>query len=235
MKAVILAGGKGTRLAPYTTVLPKPLMPLGEMPILEIVIRQLKEHGVTEVILTVGYLGSLLEAYFGNGEKFGVKIRYSYESTPLGTAGPLALVDGLDNPFLVLNGDLLTNIDYGKMVDFHRQHCQIATIGLARKKVKIDLGVIELKTTGAVDKYIEKPTLEYLVSMGIYVFNPEVLDFVRGKGRLDLPDLVLILQSAGRSTFGFDSQCRWFDIGRPEDYATATEVFMNEREVFLKS
>src|SRR5262249_15511455 len=133
MKAVILAGGKGTRLAPYTTVFPKPLMPVGDMPILEIMIRQLRHRGITELILCVGYLGALLEAYFGNGEKLGVNISYSYESEPLGTAGPIGLIGGLDETFFVMNGDLLTTIDFSAMLRFHRDHGRIATIGLADK------------------------------------------------------------------------------------------------------
>ena len=188
MKAVILAGGRGTRLAPYTTVFPKPLMPVGGVPILEVIVRQLKTHGVTEVVLCVGYLRSLLEAYFGRGERVGLPMSYSYEETPLGTAGPIGLVPDLNDTFIVMNGDLLTTLDYSKMVDFHRTHGGIATVGLADKSVNIDLGVIETTKDHIIENYIEKPRLSYKVSMGIYVFQPEVLDYVRGQGRLDLPD-----------------------------------------------
>lgn len=234
MKAVILAGGKGTRLAPYTTVLPKPLMPVGDMPILEIIIRQLRSYGVTEIILCVGYLGSLLEAYFGNGERLKVSIRYSYEEEPLGTAGPLGLPSGIDDTFFAMNGDLLTTIDYGAMLAFHRSHGKIATVGLANKQVKIDLGVIETDSDGRLTNYIEKPQLNYKVSMGIYVFEPEVLNFIRGVGRIDLPDLILRLMNDKKDPMTFDSNCSWLDIGRAEDYAAATDVFDKKRSEYLK-
>lgn len=233
MKAVLLAGGKGTRLAPYTTILPKPLMPIVDMPILEIVIRQFAMHGVTEVILCVGHMASLLESFFGDGSKFGVKISYSLEDTPLGTAGPLGLLDGLDETFFVANGDLLTTIDYTKMLDFHRAHGCVATVGLASKDVKIEFGVIETADDGAIQAYIEKPTLNYRVSMGIYVFEPGVMKHIRGKGRLDLPDLIRDLAVHGERPMAYDSQCRWLDIGRVEDYATAIETFERDRDLYL--
>ena len=233
MKAVILAGGKGTRLAPYTTVLPKPLMPIGDMPILAVILHQLKAHGVSEVVLCVGYLSSLLEAYFADGERFGLKITYSRENEPLGTAGPLGLVPDLNETFFVMNGDLLTTINYSAMLKFHRSHGKCATVGLARKDVKIDLGIIETTADMSIANYIEKPTLSYMISMGIYVFEPEVLEFVRGKGRIDLPDLVLKLVHEGRAPKAFDSACQWLDIGRVEDYATATETFERDRSAYL--
>jgi NDP-sugar pyrophosphorylase family protein len=232
MKAVILAGGKGQRLAPYTSVLPKPLLPVGDMPILEIMIRQLRAHGIDDIVLSVGYLGALLQTYFGDGEKIGVKIRYSYEQEPLGTAGPIGLVEGLDEPFFVMNGDLLTTIDYSAMMAEHRRHGQLATIGVARKPVKIDLGVIHINDDGTLKDYIEKPVLNYLVSMGIYVFNPAVLQHIPA-GKLDLPDLVLKLKSIGERVMTFDSACQWLDIGRPEDYAMANEILENNRDAFL--
>jgi NDP-sugar pyrophosphorylase family protein len=233
MKAVILAGGKGTRLAPYTTVLPKPLMPVGDMPILEIIIRQLKSHGITDITFCVGYLGSLLETYFGAGDRLGVNIRYSWEHEPLGTAGPLGLVSGLNEPFVAMNGDLLTTIDYSAMYRFHESHGRIATVGLADKSVKIDLGVIELAGNGMIANYIEKPELNYKVSMGIYVFAPAILEFIRGRGYLDLPNLVMTLVREGREPMGFDSHCRWLDIGRVDDYAIASESFERDRSAYL--
>jgi len=233
VKAVILAGGKGTRLAPYTTVFPKPLMPVGEMPILEIIIRQLKAAGVTDIVLCVGYLSSLLEAYFGNGEKLGTKITYSHELEPLGTAGPLSLVSGLDDTFFVMNGDLLTTIDYRAMLKFHKAHGQVATIGVASKDIKIDLGVLEISDDRKLVNYIEKPILSYKVSMGIYLFEPDVLSEVHGKGRLDLPNLVLSLKKIGKTPMAFDSNCRWLDIGRVDDYAAASETFERDRSLYL--
>ena len=233
MKAVILAGGRGTRLAPYTAVLPKPLMPVAGMPILEIILRQLKSHGINEVVLCVGYLGSLLAAYFGDGQQLGMRISYSYESEPLGTAGPLGLVECLDDTFIAMNGDLLTTIDYTAMVAFHRAHGGCATVGLANKQVKIDLGVIE-SDSGVIKNYIEKPQLSYKVSMGIYVFEPSIVEHVKGAGRIDLPDLILRLIREGQAPMGFDSGCSWLDIGRLEDYAAASETFERDRAAYLR-
>jgi NDP-sugar pyrophosphorylase family protein len=233
MKAVILAGGKGTRLAPYTTVLPKPLIPVGDMPILEIIIRQLKSHGITEIILCVGYLGALLETYFGRGDRWGVSITYSYETEPLGTAGPLGLLDGLTDTFFAMNGDLLTTIDYSAMLAYHRAHGKVATIGLANKDVKIDLGVIESSPDGKLLNYIEKPLLKYKVSMGIYLFEPATLDFVRGAGRIDLPDLMLTLKERNLDPMVYDSNCGWVDIGKVEDHASASDIFQQNRSKYL--
>jgi NDP-sugar pyrophosphorylase family protein len=233
MKAVILAGGKGTRLAPYTTVLPKPLIPIGDLPILEIMLRQLKTYGFTDVVLCVGYLSHLLEAYFGDGSKLGLSITYSREQEPLGTAGPLGLVSGLEQTFFVMNGDLLSTIDFAAMLGFHRTHGQSATVGLADKTVKIDLGVIETSTERVIADYIEKPSYTYKVSMGIYVFEPSVLRYIKDAGRLDLPDLIKSLLRDGERPMGFESNCRWLDMGRIEDYTAAVETFEKDRAVYL--
>ena len=233
MKAVILAGGMGKRLAPYTTVFPKPMLPVGDMPILEVVIRQLRSRGVTEIVMCVGYLGGLLEAYFSDGAKWGVRITYSYEIEPLGTAGPVAFVDGLTEPFLVMNGDVLTTLDYADMLEFHRGHSGIASIGLAPKEIKVDLGVIELDATGAVSSYIEKPVLSYLISMGIYIFSPAVLKYIDRGARLDLPDLILRLKADGHAVAGYRGNYDWLDIGRPEDYVKAVDIFEANRTHYL--
>jgi NDP-mannose synthase len=235
MKAIVLAGGKGTRLAPHTNVLPKPLIPIGDMPILEIMLRQLKTYGFTDVVLCVGYLSNLLEAYFGNGSKLGLAITYSHETEPMGTAGPLALVSGIDRTFFVMNGDLLSTIDFGAMLQFHRRHGRSATVGLADKTVKIDLGVIETASGDVISDYIEKPSYTYKVSMGIYVFEPSILAHIREAGRLDLPDLILRLVANREQPMGFESNCRWLDMGRIEDYAAAVETFEKDRAVYLPS
>ncbi len=165
MKAVILAGGRGTRLAPYTTILPKPLMPVGDKPILDIVINQLRYYGYTDITLAVGYLSELLMAYFGDGSRFGVRIQYSHEDQPLGTAGPIALIDNLDEPFLVMNGDLLTTLNFADLMQYHRAGNAAATITTYQRSVKIDLGVIEYDDHKHLARYIEKPTHHYNVSM----------------------------------------------------------------------
>jgi NDP-sugar pyrophosphorylase family protein len=233
MKAVILAGGKGTRLAPYTKILPKPLMPIGDMPILEVLLRQMKAFGIEEVIITVGHLSELLKAFFQDGSQWGLHLRYSYEEKPLGTAGPLSLVDGLDDTFLVANGDVLTNLRLCELVEFHQQNKAIATIASHCRQVKIDFGVIEWDKKPQIGNYIEKPSIDYMVSMGIYVFEPAVLTFIP-KGRyLDFPDLIKILIGAGEKVVGYPFEGYWQDLGRPDDYENATADFEKMRSQFI--
>jgi NDP-sugar pyrophosphorylase family protein len=233
MRAVILAGGKGTRLAPYTTILPKPLMPVGDMPILEIVIRQLVHHGFNDLTLAVGHLAELLMAYCGDGSRLGAKISYSREESPLGTAGPIALVPNLEQTFLVMNGDLLTTIDYGKMLEYHRQRGALATIACYQRDVKIDLGVIEVDPENWVADYIEKPTYHYSVSMGIYIFEPDISNYIVPYQRLDLPELMLKLIKDGKKVNVFNFGGYWLDIGRHDDYELAIDEFSAHRDAFL--
>lgn len=224
IRSVVLAGGKGTRLLPYTAALPKPLMPVGEMPILEIIVRQLRRSGFTDVTLSVGHLHALLQAYFGDGSRWGVNIDYSLETKPLGTAGPLALVERLSDPFLVMNGDLLSSIDYREMLDRHRASGAIATIASYPKEVKIQLGVLETDGERLLN-YVEKPVMRYRVSMGIYVLDRAVLDYVPRGERLDLPDLVKLLIGDRRAInlYGFDGY--WRDIGTIDEYTAVNEEF----------
>jgi len=232
MRAVILAGGKGTRLAPYTTVFPKPLMPIGEMPILEIVLRQLAHHGIQDITLAVGYLAELLMAYCGDGSKFGLRLDYSREELPLGTAGPISLIEDIQETFLVMKVDLLTTIDYSAMWKYHEERGAIATLASYRREVKIDLGVIESEE-GWVKDYIEKPTYHYAVSTGIYIFNPEVLKYVERGMRLDLPELILRLIHAGEKVNIYNFDGYWLDIGRHDDYDSAVQEFSAHRNEFL--
>ncbi len=233
MKAVVLAGGKGTRLAPYTTILPKPLMPIGDMPILEILMRQLKRAGVDEVVLTVGHLAELMRAFFQDGDRLGVKIRYSYEDHPLGTAGPLSLVPGLDETFIVTNGDVLTTLDLRCLVDFHLQSGAAATIAMHKRQIKVDLGVIQRNGGNEIIGYIEKPTYDFHVSMGIYVFEPRVLTHIECDQYLDFPDLVLRLISRGERVVGYPFEGYWQDLGRPDDYEQAIHEFETLRPQIL--
>ena len=233
MKAVILAGGKGTRLAPYTTVLPKPLMPVGDMPILEVVLRQMAHYGFKDVTLAVGYLAELLMAYCGDGSKFGVQIDYSREEQPLGTAGPIALVSNLDETFLVMNGDLLTTLDYGEMYRYHKERGAIVTLAAYEREVKIDLGVIDIDVDNWVKDYIEKPTYQYSVSTGVYIFEPQVLDYIVFDQHLDLPDLMLRLKSQGHAINVYRFDGYWLDIGRHDDYELAMQEFDTHRLSFL--
>ena len=224
IRSVVLAGGRGTRLLPYTAALPKPLMPIGEMPILEIIVRQLRRSGLTDLTLSVGHLHSLLQAYFGDGSRWGVNIDYSLETEPLGTAGPLALVERLSDPFLVMNGDLLSSIDYRAMLERHRASGAIATIASYPKEVKIQLGVLETEGDRLLN-YVEKPVMRYRVSMGIYVLDRAVLEYVPRGQRLDLPDLVKLLigDKQAINLYGFDGY--WRDIGTIDEYTAANEEF----------
>jgi len=233
MHAVILAGGKGTRLRPYTTVFPKPLMPVGDLPILEVVIRQLRAAGCTGVTLAVGHLAELLIAFFGDGSRWGLPIDYVREEQPLGTVGALALLPRFAEPFLLMNGDILTTLDYRALLAHHRETGGVATIAMHERLVKVELGVIEHDANGQITGYIEKPTLTYHVSMGIYVFEPRVRDAIVAGERLDFPDLVLRLLAAGERVMSYAYTGYWLDIGHPEDYEQAVTEFGRQREVFL--
>jgi NDP-sugar pyrophosphorylase family protein len=233
MKAVILAGGLGTRLLPYTTVLPKPLMPVGDRPILDIVVRQLRHYGFDELHFAVGHLAELIMAYFGDGARFGVSISYSREDRPLGTAGPIGLIPDLDEPFLVMNGDILTTVDFGAMMTEHKEARAAATLGAFRRSVKIDLGVIEFDETRQLTQYIEKPTHEYWVSGGVYAFDPKVQRLLPPGQRVDLPDLVRDLASRGEVVRCHVHDGYWLDIGRVEDHQRAAEDFLAHRASFL--
>lgn len=223
MKAVILAGGKGARLRPYTVAFPKPLMPIGDKPILEIIIRQLKAQGFDEVILTVGHLGELIEAFFGNGSKFGLNIRYSKEEQPLGTAGGLGLIrDWLDDTFLMINGDTLMTLDFTDLINCHKKNSAIATIALKKRQILIDFGVIEVENrNNEVKSYTEKPTLERLVSMGVSALHPDVLNYIEQNKYLDFPDLIQNILADGKAVKGYIFDGYWLDIGRPDDYERA--------------
>jgi NDP-sugar pyrophosphorylase family protein len=233
MQAVVLAGGKGTRLAPYTNVLPKPLMPIGNMPILEVLLRQIKYAGFDEIILTVGHLAELFEAFFKDGSRFGLNIRYSFEESPLGTAGPLALIDGLQGTFLVCNGDVLTNLKITDLLKFHRDRKGIATIAMHHRLVNINLGVIQCNESYEITDYLEKPSMDYIVSMGIYIFERAVLDYIQPNIYLDFPNLVLKLLEAGEKIYGYQFDGYWQDLGNPEDYQQAQQDFVSMQSQFM--
>lgn len=235
MKAVILAGGKGTRLAPYTTVFPKPLVPLGHRPILDIIIRQLAYYGIDDIVLTVGYLAELIQAYFqtANDGMPDVKLTYVKEKEPLGTAGSLSLIEDLDDTFIVMNGDVLTSMDFSKMVDFHKANGNALTIGIFNKQVPFDLGVIEMDSAGAVTGYLEKPTMSYPISMGVYVYSPSVLRYIEKGKHLDFPELVERLLASGEKVQGYQCKDYWLDIGNPGDYQRAQQQFETMQDKFL--
>jgi NDP-mannose synthase len=223
MKTVILAGGKGTRLAPYTTIFPKPLVPIGDRPILEIIIRQLVRQGLGDILLSVGHLGELIEAYFQNGHRAipGLNLEYFRETQPLGTAGSLSMIPGLDETFMVMNGDILTTLNYQALIRHHQEQHAALTIAMHQKDVHIDLGVLETDADGYLTSYNEKPLYQFEVSMGIYVYEPHLLHYIPKGHYLDFPELVRLLLDNGEKISGFRSQDYWLDIGRREDYELA--------------
>jgi len=236
-KAVVLAGGKGSRLAPYTTVLPKPLLPIGDQAILDVVVRQLRGHGFTDLTFAVGYLAHLIKAVFADGTDHGVSIAYHEEDLPLGTAGALATVKGLDETFLAMNGDVLTTLDYADLFRTHQESGNLLTIATHRRVVQTNYGVIHVNgdtgATRSVIGYEEKPEIPYIVSMGVYVAEPEILEYIPREEHFDVPDLVLGLLDAGKPVGSYIFDGFWLDIGRHDDYELASVEFEERKDQFL--
>lgn len=235
-QAVVMAGGKGTRLYPYSALLPKPLMPLGDMPVLELLLRQMRKAGITDVLIAVNHLRHLIEAFFGDGRQLDLNIRYFKEEKPLGTAGALGgMIDALDENFIVSNGDLLTSMDLGVMA---QQHCATgadASIGVFQRENKIDFGLVEFDADMRLSAYREKPTSLYYVSMGIYVLNREAVRHqIKPNEYLDMPSLMLALRANDHDVRCYHDGGMWLDIGRPDDFALAQEIFETRRELFLR-
>ncbi len=225
MKAVILAGGRGRRLAPFTVAFPKPLVPVGDRAVLEVLIRALVSHGIHEIVLAVDHLAELLMAYVHGHPELRDLANYRFvrDREPLGTAGPLAHIEGLDETFLVANGDLLTSLDFGALIAHHRASGAALTVAVHRKPVPLGLGVLEIAADDTVQKYTEKPVLHYDVSMGVYVYEPRALGYIQPGERLDFPDLVQRLLTAGERVMAYRSEDYWLDIGNPDDYARAQD------------
>ena len=225
VKTVILAGGMGTRLRPYTSILPKPLLPLGDCSILELLMRQLARQGFTDITLSVGHLAHLIEAVLGNGATRNLDIAYVREDVPLGTAGSLQIVPGLEETFLAMNGDLVTNLDCRDLVRQHRAEGNMLTIATNRREMPTDYGVLTVDGgSGAVDRvlgYEEKPVFSFLVSMGIYVIEPKALAFMPEDGYFDIPDLVHRLLEHDARVGSYEYDGLWLDIGRHADYEQA--------------
>lgn len=233
MRAVLLAGGKGTRLQPFTAAFPKPLVPLDDTPVIEVLVRQLQMFGITDLTVVTGHLAELIRAFLGDGERYGLRIHYFRETTPLDTAGCLGLLPRAVEPFLVMNGDLLTTLDFNRLAQFHRAKRPAATIATYQRQVKIDLGVLETDDEGRLLDYLEKPVHRFDVSMGIYCFDPAVCDFVQPGERISMPQLIMRLRDADREVLTFRDDCYWLDIGRPDDYATACDEFHRDRNRFF--
>jgi NDP-sugar pyrophosphorylase family protein len=232
-KVVIQAGGKGSRLYPYTKVLPKPLMPVGGMPILEVVMRQLASFGFRDLAITIGHLGEMIRLVCGDGSKWGVHIDYVAEEKPLGTMGPLQRVPGLDRPFLVMNGDLLTDLDFGHFYRWHLANKAPLSIATYMKAVNISLGVLETDSTGRVVGFQEKPTLHFPCSMGVYGMNPELLRLIPAEQPFGFDELMLRVLELGIQARSYVFDGTWMDIGRSEDFQLACETFEKEPGRFL--
>lgn len=216
------------RLRPYTAVLPKPLMPIGDRPVLDIVVRQLHHHDIEQITIATGYLAELIEAFFRDGSAYGIPIGYHREHTPLGTAGAIGSIPGLESDFLVMNGDVLTDLDYTSLMEAHRQTGATATIATIKREIQVSLGVLRFTDPHQTDRltaYDEKPSIDYEASMGVYAFSPRVLNYIEPGERLDFPDLIGRLLDAGELVRGYRSECYWMDIGRHDDYETAIDDF----------
>jgi len=234
MRAVILAGGKGARLRPYTVVLPKPLMPIGEYPILEVVVRQLVFSGFRHITMAVNHQAELIQAFFGKGEKWGVKIDYSLEDTPLSTMGPLRLINDLPKHFLIMNGDILTDIDYRAFYDHHVAQKSIFTISSFQRELRSEYGVLEVDQDNRLCGFKEKPVINYEVSMGVYMADKDILSYIPAGKPYGFDNLMLDLIRAGRPASVKRHLGYWLDIGRPDDYMQAIEEFDKLKHLFLK-
>jgi len=233
MRVVIMAGGAGRRLLPYTSVLPKPLMPVGDRPILDIVLRQLKRHGFNRITISVGHLAELIMAFFADGSRWGLSIDYAIEDEPLGTMGPVTQIEGLTEPFIVMNGDLLTDIDYRDLYDHHCRNKTGLTVATYEKPVDISLGVLELDQDTQVVGFREKPTLTFTVSMGIYVLSPSLVEVIPKGKHFGFDDLMYAMLASKIPIQCYRHSGLWLDIGRREDYDNATEVFEQSRARLL--
>jgi NDP-sugar pyrophosphorylase family protein len=233
--AVILAGGKGTRLRPYTVAIPKPLVPIGDYPILEIIIRQLKRHGFTEIVMTVNHLAELIRAFCGSGERWGVSIRYSFEDEPLGTMGPIRLIRDLPKDFLIMNGDVLSDLNFARLFDFHCSQSKIFTIASATRTDVCRYGVLEVDDKASLVGFREKPAFKYQVSMGVYIANRAILDVIPTERPYGFDNLMLELIQRETPAGVWKHEGEWLDIGIPDDHQRATDAFLANPEKFLSN
>jgi len=231
--AVILAGGKGTRLHPYTIAMPKPLVPVGDYPILEIILRQLAQKGFHHIIITVNHQADLIKTYFGSGEKWGLDIEYSLETKPLGTMGPLKTIKNLSDDFIVMNGDILTDLDYSVLLKNHIEQENIFTISGYLRQHMVDFGVLHVNQSGILIGFEEKPKLDYTVSMGVYAVSKEILGYIPENEYFGFDQLMLKLLAEHRKVKVQIFSGYWMDIGRPEDYQKATDDFNEKKGSFL--
>lgn len=236
LQAIILAGGKGIRLAPYTATLPKPLMPIGEKPVMELLLRRLHASGITDIAVAISHLGHLIKAYFGDGSSFGLRLDYSVEPIPLGTAGAIGtLLDRMEEEFIVANGDLLTTLDIGEMLEAHRASGADATVGVYEQEFKCDFGLVDVDHDMRFVDYREKPVQKQLVSMGVYALTRDALRGMSEPGTvLNMPELMLRMRDAGKTVKCHMADCYWLDIGRPEDFERAQRDFESDQTRFTE-
>lgn len=233
-RAVVLAGGKGTRLRPYTVVLPKPLMPIGEFPILEVIVRQLAGYGFEHITLAVNHQAELIRAFFQDGQRWGVKIDYSLEDRPLGTMGPLRLINDLPENFLVMNGDVLTDLNFADFFDWHVSSAALFSVSSKRREHRVDYGVLETDAASQLVAFREKPRYYFEVSMGVYMVNRAALRFVKPDTLYGFDSLMLDMLSENVRVGVRPFDGYWLDIGRPEDYELAIDTFEQRRNCFLQ-
>ena len=233
MRAIIQAGGKGQRLLPYTRVLPKPLLPVADLPIIEIVIRQLVQQGFDSITISVGHLANLIRAVVESRHDWSVEITFVEEERPLGTIGPVTLLEDVDEPFLVMNGDILTDFDAGRFLAAHIACGGQLSVATYRKIVPISLGVFDLDHDGRVSGFREKPTLQFACSMGIYAFSPEILEYIPRAAQFGFDDLMELCLARGLEVRTQHHDGFWLDIGRHEDYEAATDQFLEHRDRLL--
>ncbi|MEV6775862.1 nucleotidyltransferase family protein [Streptomyces syringium] len=233
MRAVILAGGEGRRLRPATHTVPKPLMPVDGMPILHIILLQLRSAGFTHVTLSLGYRAHMIKASFGGNRWAGLELDFSLEEEPLGTAGPLTLLPPFEDSTLVMNADLLTDIDFADLFSRHKKSQAVATIALAPQNIDIAHGVVEIDEEQQVTDFREKPRMSFLVSGGIYVLEPSLLALLSPGGRRDMPALLAAAREQGERVEGYVFDGEWCDIGTPEQLERATAAFRADRSRYL--
>jgi NDP-sugar pyrophosphorylase family protein len=234
MKAIVLAGGKGTRLRPYTAILPKPLMPIGDHTIVEILLHQLARAGVTDVTLCTGHQGALIEAVIGEGARYGLRIAHRREEVPLGTVGPLrTIADELPERFLVMNGDILCDLDFAELYRAGEASGAPLAVAICERTSKIDLGVLDLGAEGRVVGFREKPSFTFWVSMGVYSMSRDVLRFIPEGRPFGFDDLMHALLAAGEQIATFPFRGHWLDIGRNDDFAEAQDEFEKNRRRYL--
>jgi len=231
-RAVVLAGGQGSRLRPYTVVLPKPLMPIGEYPILEVILRQLAGQGFDRVTLAVNYQAEIVRAFCGDGSRWGLRVDYSLETIPLSTIAPLRLINDLPENFLLMNGDVLTDLPMGKLYEEHVSQKRKFTIAASERVNVVDYGVLHANGS-ELTGFEEKPKLPYLVSMGVYIMNRSLLEHVPAGQKYGFDNLMLDMLARREPVHVERYSGYWLDIGRVDDYMRAVEEFGDRRKQLL--